>query len=180
MIPRIISVIGRKNAGKTGLVVALAREWHRQGKKVATIKHAETRPEVDQPGSDSWRHFHEGLATGVLVASPDFRVLMERRSDSTDPEALARVHFPDADIVIVEGFQHAALPKIEVQRKVIGPPLYVESASDANQWVAIVTDDHALNARCRVVRFTDTMWPQLLGSLAWEHAKPLTVAHPAP
>ncbi|MEO8451635.1 MAG: molybdopterin-guanine dinucleotide biosynthesis protein B [Gemmatimonadota bacterium] len=176
MTPRIISVIGRKNAGKTGLVVALAREWHRQGRRVATIKHAEHRPDVDQPGSDSWRHFHEGLVNGVLVATPDLRVLMERRSDNTDPEALARSLFPEADIVIVEGFQHTSLPKIEVQRKVIGPPLYDPTAADANQWVAIVTDDHGLDARCRVVRFTDTMWPQLLGSLAWEHAKLLTAA----
>ena len=36
---RIISIIGRKNAGKTTLVVALASEFTRQGKKVGTIKH---------------------------------------------------------------------------------------------------------------------------------------------
>ena len=101
---RIISIIGLKDAGKTTLLVALAREFHRQGKRVATIKHATHPATLDRDGTDSYRHFHEGLADGVLIASPTIRAVFERRADDTDPETLARRYFPDRDLVLVEGF----------------------------------------------------------------------------
>ena len=59
---RIISIIGRKNAGKTTLTVALAAELARRGRRVMTIKHGHHPADVDRPGSDTWRHFHEGRA----------------------------------------------------------------------------------------------------------------------
>ena len=47
---RIISVIGRKNAGKTTLTVALAAELVRRGRRVMTIKHGHQPADVDRPG----------------------------------------------------------------------------------------------------------------------------------
>ena len=168
---RIISIVGLKNAGKTTLVVALAREFLRRGKRVATIKHSTHPADVDRQGTDSWRHYHEGNADGVLVAAPDLRVVFERRSDDADPESLARQYFADRDLVIVEGFKQAPLPKIEIYRKAVGPTPLVMSASDRSQWVAVVTDTAMTGLTCPVLRFTDTMWLQLLSSLVWDHAK---------
>ena len=74
---RIISIIGRKNAGKTTLTVALASELVRRGLRVMTMKHADHPAQVDQPGVDSWRHFHEGRAERVLLVSPDMRALFK-------------------------------------------------------------------------------------------------------
>ena len=80
----------------------------------------------------------------------------------------------DVDLVIVEGFKRAPLPKVEVYRKGIGvPPIYDAAAPNAKDWIAIVTDDPALRSDCRVLRFMDTMWLSLLASLAWERAKVL-------
>jgi hypothetical protein len=39
--------------------------------------------------------------------------------------------------------------------------------------VAIVTDDLDFDAGCKVIRFQDTMWLQLLASLVVEHAQAL-------
>ena len=50
---RILSIVGRKNAGKTTLAVALAAEYVRRGKRVMTIKHASHPAAVDSPGTDS-------------------------------------------------------------------------------------------------------------------------------
>jgi len=58
--PRLISIVGRKNAGKTTLTVALAAEFVRRGKRVMTIKHGHHGTSADTEGTDSWRHFHEG------------------------------------------------------------------------------------------------------------------------
>ncbi len=168
---RIISVIGRKNAGKTTLAVALTSELARRGHRVMTIKHGHHPADVDRAGSDTWRHFHEGRAERVLIASPDLRVLFERSPDDYDPIGLARRYMQGADIVLTEGFKAAPLPKIEVFRKAAADrPLYEPSAANSREWVAIVTDDLDFQAECPVLHFNDTIWLQLLASLAWERS----------
>jgi molybdopterin-guanine dinucleotide biosynthesis protein B len=168
---RIISIIGRKNAGKATLIVALASELVRRGHRVMTMKHAHHPAQVDQPGVDSWRHFHEGRVERVLLVSPELRALFHRAPDESDPIGLAREYLPGASIVLVEGFKSAPLPKIEVFRRAVAPqPFYDPSAPEADQWVAIVTDDYGFESDRRILRFNDTMWLQLLANLAWEHA----------
>jgi molybdopterin-guanine dinucleotide biosynthesis protein MobB len=168
---RIISVIGRKNAGKTTLAVALANELVRRGHRVMTIKHGHHPADADRRGSDTWRHFHEGRAERVLIASPDLRVLFERSPDSYDPIGLARQYMQGADIVLTEGYKAAALPKIEVfRREVAARPLYDPASASAGQWVALVTDDPDFTAKCPVLHFYDTIWLQLLANLAWDQS----------
>jgi molybdopterin-guanine dinucleotide biosynthesis protein MobB len=168
---RIISIIGRKNAGKTTLAVALTGELVRRGHRVMTIKHGHHPADVDRPGSDTWRHFHEGRAERVMIASPELRVLFERTPDDYDPIGLARRYMQGADIVLVEGFKSSSLPKIEVFRRGVAPaPIYQTGAANAGQWVAIVTDDPEFRADCSVLHFTDTIWLQLLAGLAWDRA----------
>jgi molybdopterin-guanine dinucleotide biosynthesis protein MobB len=165
---RIISVVGRKNAGKTTLAVALISELARRGHRVMTIKHGHHPANVDRAGTDTWRHFSEGRAERVLIASPDLRVLFERSPDDYDPIGLTRRYMQGADIVLTEGFKNAPLPKIEVFRRAAGDqPLYDASAPNAREWVAIVTDDPTFQAECPVLRFHDTNWLQSLATLAW-------------
>ena len=171
---KIVSIIGHKNAGKTTLVAALSHEFKRQKRRVGTIKHASHPVDVDKPGTDSWRHLHEGNADGVVVASPELRVAFERRLDETGPEDLARRYFADMDVVIVEGFKSAPLPKIEVFRKEVAKvPLFNPDAENASEWLAIITDDHRYSAPCRVLHFSDTMWLTVLTALVMEHSKQL-------
>jgi molybdopterin-guanine dinucleotide biosynthesis protein len=89
----------------------------------------------------------------------------------TDPVALARHHATDADVVLAEGFASARLPRIEVHRRATGGPLYDPAAPDAEGWIALLTDDRDLDVGCRVFRFHDTMWLQLLANLAWDRAR---------
>lgn len=133
---RIISIIGRKDAGKTTLVVALAAEFNRQGKKVATIKHGHHPAALDTEGTDTWRHYHEGHARRTLIESPGQRVLFERTESDGDPETLAREYMQGMDLVIVEGFSRSTLPKIEVHRSKLHPaPLLDPGAANAHFWV---------------------------------------------
>lgn len=171
MATRIISIVGRKNAGKTSLVVALASEFTRRGRRVMTIKHASHPAAIDTPGTDTFRHFHEGKAERVLIASPEIRAVIERSPDDTDPVTLARRYLADADIVLVEGFKAEPLPKVEVYRREVADlPLYDRTAPNAAEWIAIVTDDAKVTAECPVLRFRDTIWLQLLAALAWDKA----------
>ncbi len=168
---RIVSIVGLKNAGKTTLLVALAREYHRRGKRVATIKHASAQPEVDKEGTDTWRHFNEGMADGVLVAGPSMRALIERRSDNQNPFELARRYFADRDLVLVEGFADTPLPKIEIYRTSVGKAPLVAAAVDKSPWIAVLSDTAVTGVTCPVLKFNDTMWLQLLATMAWDRAQ---------
>jgi len=168
---RLVSVIGRKNAGKTTLTVALAAEFGRRGRRVMTIKHASDPMPLDREGTDSYRHFHEGRAARTLLVGPTERLLLEREPDSNDPVALARQYLDGADIVLVEGYKRAPVPKIEIIRG--GEPIYRPDHPLADDWLAIVTDGPRIEARCPVLRFQDTMWMQLLANMAWDGAKVL-------
>ncbi len=171
---RIISVIGRKNAGKTTLAVALSAELVRRGRRVMTIKHGHHPAEVDKPGTDSWRHFNEGRAERTIMAGPSIRVLFERALDDYDPIGLARRYLSDADIVLAEGYRAAPLPKIEVFRQPAGDrPIYDPAVENARDWVALVVDEWnhpPVNGGPVVLLFSDTMWLHTLASLAWDRA----------
>jgi molybdopterin-guanine dinucleotide biosynthesis protein MobB len=136
-----------------------------------TIKHGHHPADVDRKGSDTWRHFHEGRAERVLIASPDLRVLFERSPDDYDPIGLARRYMQGADIVLAEGFKGAPLPKIEVFRQAVAAaPIYDPASPKAGEWVAVVTDDMDFRAECTVLHFNDTIWLQLLAGLAWDRS----------
>ena len=166
---RLISIIGHKNAGKTTLTVALGAEFVRRGKRVMTMKHRHHGATLDTEGTDSWRHFQEAKAERVLLAGPEGRVLFDRVPDLYDPVALARQYLSDADIILVEGFKRAPVPKIEVWRRAVSrAPIYSETSPERDLWVALLTDDEAFRASCRVIHFRDTMWLHLLATLAWD------------
>ena len=168
---RMISVIGLKNAGKTTFLVALAAELVRRKFRVMTIKHGSHPADMDQQGKDTWRHWHEGKAERVLMESPGQRVLFERTTEESDPVTLARQYLTGADIVLVEGFKRAPLPKIEVYRRAAGPqPVFDPAVHDPAQWIAMVTDDRTLRAPFPVFRFSDTAWLVTLANLAWGRA----------
>lgn len=166
-------MVGKKDAGKTTLVVALASEFVKRGRRVATIKHGTHPAQVDTPGTDTYRHFQEGLASQVLIEFPGGRVLFERTSEESDPLTLAR-RYLGADIVIVEGFKKFGLPKVEVHRlRQHRTPLFDAGAQDAGLWVAMVTDDDQLRLEVPVFHFHDTSWLVTLANLVWDRAEPL-------
>jgi molybdopterin-guanine dinucleotide biosynthesis protein MobB len=144
--PPAISVIGRKNSGKTTLLVGVAAELKRRGYRVASVKHCHHDFDLDRPGSDSWRHFHEGGADGVLLAAPG-RVALLARSGADEPsaESLIRTYLAPLapDIVLVEAFTTSELPKLEVFRRSLHDrPLYGQAeARVRGSYIGIVTDD---------------------------------------
>jgi molybdopterin-guanine dinucleotide biosynthesis adapter protein len=168
---RIISIIGKKDAGKTTLIVALATEMRRK-LRVMTLKHGTHAADMDQRGKDTWRHWNEGKAERVLLEAPGERVLFERTDADGDPVALARRYLDGADIVLAEGFSAYPLPKIEVYRLACGDkPIYDPTRDNADQWVAVLTDNAAFRAPFPVFRFSDTSWLVSLATLAWDRAR---------
>ncbi len=171
---RLISVVGKKNSGKTTLVVALAAEFTRRGKRVGTLKHGTHPATLDAEGTDTWRHFHEGMADRVVLESSGLRVLFQRVEDAADPIVLSRQYMRGVDLVIAEGFTNSSVPKIEVFRsKAHDSPHYDPARPNADNWVAIVTDVTSMEFPFPSFRFADTSWLVTLSGLAWDLAMPI-------
>lgn len=119
----VIGFAGYSGAGKTTLVEQVVARLVARGVRVAVLKHAHHEFDIDQPGKDSWRHRAAGAAE-VLISSGRRWALMHELRGAPEPsldELLAR--FSPCDLVIVEGFKRAPIPKIEVHRPALGKPL---------------------------------------------------------
>lgn len=136
---KTIAIAGYSGSGKTTLIEKIIPCLVNAGHIVSLIKHAHHEFDIDQPGKDSWRHRHAG-ATEVMVSSSNRWAMMHELRGGSEPtldEQLA--HFAPCDVVIVEGWKHHAMPKIEVHRKLSDKPLLFPD--DVNV-VAIATDEN--------------------------------------
>ena len=136
MSPPVFIFVGHSGCGKTTLVERLIPELTRRGLRVATIKHAHHKVVLDTPGKDSWRYKQAGASMSMLVTSNELQLVAEA-VDRREPAQLAQRFLGEADIVLAEGFSHAAGAKIEVLRRACNnePRCAVEDGL-----IAMVTD----------------------------------------
>ena len=114
---------GYSGSGKTTLIEQLIPRFMKRSLKVSLIKHAHHTFDVDQPGKDSHRHRHAG-ASEILVTSSRRWVLMHELRGEPEPAFEEQVRrLSPCDLLLVEGFKHAPIPKLEVWRAVTGEPL---------------------------------------------------------
>jgi molybdopterin-guanine dinucleotide biosynthesis protein B len=116
MMPNVFSFVGHSGSGKTTLIEKLLRELTGRGLKVATIKHAHHRVELDTPGKDSFRYKEAGAAMSMLLTRDALQLVADAKTER-EPEQLAQRFLGEADLVLAEGFSHAAGAKIEVLRR---------------------------------------------------------------
>lgn len=134
----VVGVSGFSGAGKTTLVEGLVRALRMKGLRVSVIKHARHGFDIDHPGKDSHRHREAG-AFEVLVVS-NRRMALQREFevevDLSVHQMLAEL-YDGVDWVLVEGFKHSDVLKLEVWRPEAGKaPLY----PDDDFVVGIVTN----------------------------------------
>ncbi|HEU0259834.1 MAG TPA: molybdopterin-guanine dinucleotide biosynthesis protein B [Burkholderiales bacterium] len=120
---KVFGFAGWSGSGKTTLIEQLIPRFVKRGLGVSLIKHAHHTFDVDQPGKDSYRHRHAG-ASEILVTSSRRWVLMHELRGAHEPpfeEQLKRMS--PCDVLLVEGFKFAPIPKLEVWRAETGEPL---------------------------------------------------------
>ena len=114
---------GWSGSGKTTLIEKLIPLFVKRGLRVSLIKHAHHTFDVDVPGKDSYRHRHAGAAE-VLVTSSRRWVLMNELRGEKEPSFEDQVkHLSPCDLLIVEGYKFAPIPKLEVWRAETGEGL---------------------------------------------------------
>jgi len=144
----VLGFAAYSGAGKTTLLEAVLPLLRAAGLRVAVIKHAHHRFDVDQPGKDSYRLRKAG-ASPMLIASARRWVLMQETPEETEPKLealLTHLNQTQLDLILVEGFKHEAFPKIEVFRQAAQhTPMYPE---DPN--IIAVISDVAVLAECNL------------------------------
>lgn len=122
----VVGIAAYSGTGKTTLLTRLIPLLGERGLRVGLIKHAHHTFDMDQPGKDSYELRKAG-AERVLVSSRDRWVLLVERPEPErrDPELLAALDalpVDGLDLVIVEGFKEAPIPKIELRRRGLPAP----------------------------------------------------------
>ena len=133
----ILTFIGWHNSGKTTVIRKVVRRLRDRGYKIAVIKSTKHRGlNLDSPGSDSYLYGKDDIESVALIC-PDELILFQENTGENLKHLAFRL-FPDADLVIGEGFKHASgIPKIEVTRPDASKEPLCESVSDVR---AVVSD----------------------------------------
>lgn len=119
---KTLGFAGYSGAGKTTLIERLLPRLAAAGLRVSVIKQSHHDFAADTPGKDSWRHRQAG-ASEVLLTSPYRWMLVHELRGAPEPDLAAHLaRLSPCDLVLVEGFRHAALPKIEVWRAANAQP----------------------------------------------------------
>lgn len=133
----IIGFAGFSGSGKTTLLEKVIPLLKARGLRIAVIKHAHHKFDIDKPGKDSFRHREAG-AGEVLVVSGFRWALMHELLNEVEPtldELCSRLS--PCDLVLIEGYKFSGIPKLEVHRSVTAHPhLY----PDDKHIVALVSD----------------------------------------
>ena len=113
MKPKIITIVGKSNAGKTTLLEKLITHLTQKGYKIGSVKHAHSGFEMDKEGKDSWRHKKAGAASTLVISEDKIAMV---KDDRTSYLGKIRFYLSDNDIILAEGFKRQNLPKIEIFR----------------------------------------------------------------
>ncbi len=135
----IIGFAGRANSGKTTLIEKVISVFKKQGLRVAVIKHVHHPFDFDVPGKDTYRHKKAGADSVIVASREQFAMVKDTPEEYSLGDIISRYVDDGADLIIVEGFKTAQIPKIEVYTRTSGePPL---CASGDRLYIAVATDD---------------------------------------
>ncbi len=126
---RVVGFAAWSGTGKTTLMTEIIRILKARGLKIAVVKHDVHGIDACEEDKDSGR-FHKAGADRVALIGPDPFAAPE------DALKEALEDMGDADIILVEGFKHAQIPRIGLCRMAADRPL-VESPKT---YIAVVTD----------------------------------------
>ena len=145
----LIGIAGWKNSGKTTLVTRLVAELSGRGLDIATIKHAHHAFDIDDGETDSARHRRAGAGQVAIVSQKRWAVVRELKQspEPTLAEIIARLE--PCDLIIIEGYKRAPIPKIEVRRAAVADK---STLVDTDPNVVAIASDHPV-AHSRVPVF---------------------------
>ncbi len=120
---KVFGFCGYSGSGKTTLIEQLIPLLTERGLTVSLIKHTHHAFDLDQPGKDSWRHRQAGASEVLLAGGQRWALLHENHAEAEPTLAQLLGRLGPCDLVLVEGYKHEAIPKLEIHRPALGKPL---------------------------------------------------------
>ena len=128
----VIAVSGVKNSGKTTLIEGVLPHLSAAGLRTAVVKHDGHCFQPEPPDTDTGRLLAAGAWGAAIFDGEKYKVV---RREVVDEAALI-AQFPEADLVLLEGFKGSGWPKIEVVRGAVSSAPVCDPAT----LLALVTD----------------------------------------
>lgn len=137
--PVFVGIVGWKSSGKTTLVERLIPLLARRGLKIMTVKHTHHDLGPLDGTTDGERHRRAGALKAIVIAPDAWEISGSRQIGPPPSLSELSLHVAGSDLVIVEGFKDAPIPKIELRRKMTETkrPLALDDAR-----VIAVASDH--------------------------------------
>jgi molybdopterin-guanine dinucleotide biosynthesis protein B len=111
---KVIGIIGASALNKAPFVETLIASFRFDGFSVSTIKRAPDGFDMDKPGKMSWARREAGCHEVMLVGDRRLVLMQEFRTDPEPALGTLIARLEPVDLVVVEGFQTAAVPSIEI------------------------------------------------------------------
>ena len=138
--PPLLGFCAYSGTGKTTLLKLLIPVLNRNGLKIGLIKHAHHQFDIDQPGKDSYELRKAGACEIMVASAKRWALVHESPGKKEDPsleELLPHLSLSELDLVLVEGFKHEPLAKIELHRPSLRKSLLYPNDSAI---IALATD----------------------------------------
>ena len=146
---KLVAVSGVKNSGKTTFLEKLIPALGNLGLQTAVIKHDGHSFLPDREGTDTFRLLVAGALGTAVFDGEKYQAV--KYAPVSEKELLAL--FPEADLILLEGFKHSPYPKIEIVRKAVSR----ESVCDPSTLLALVTDTELRLPNIPAFRLSDVV-----------------------
>ena len=138
----IVGFAAFSGTGKTTLLTRLLPLLQQRGLRVAVIKHAHHQFDIDKPGKDSYE-LREAGACPMLIASSRMTALIEKHTGADEhapqlDDLIQQLDRYALDLILVEGFKHENVAKIELHRPSMETPLL---CVDDPHIIAVASDE---------------------------------------
>ncbi len=162
----VLGFIAWSGTGKTTLLTRLIPILKSEGLRLALIKHAHHHFDIDHPGKDSHRLRKAGADQIVIASKHRMATIREMPENQQEPqleEILAGMRLDALDLILVEGFKMADIPKIELHRRDLSKPyLY----PDDKHIIALAQDE--LSATSHPITHLDLNQPRQIADFVLE------------
>ena len=138
--PPLLGFCAYSGTGKTTLLSILIPILRKKGLRVGIIKHAHHHFDIDHPGKDSYELRKSGAEEILISSSKRWALVHESNDNQKEPsleKLLKKLSLNELDLILVEGFKHEQLPKIELNRPSLGHPFIYPNDSSI---IAIAMD----------------------------------------
>ncbi len=136
----MLGFVAFSGTGKTTLLKQLIPILKARGLHLALIKHTHHQFDIDTPGKDSYELRQAGAEQVMVASRHRWALMVETPDQNDDPRLDSLIDHLDTNalnLILVEGFKHAAVPKIELYRPILNNPLLFPEDPDI---IAIASD----------------------------------------